>query len=288
MARRNKPYLPLYVQDFLTDEKLIECSAESTGVYIRLMCIMHKSEPYGTILLKQKDKQNASTIKNFACKLLRQMPYSAEIIERSLQELINEKVLTLDGEMLFQKRMVEDKKLSDIKAAAGSAGGSATQSANRSAKAKYKAGAKAESKANTDIDIDNDIDIINTGLLTEEEQDALQSDLNAVFDKARYVGFKCTPQELDALNLMVADYGKDAVLLALDKAGEASAPKIGYIKGIFKNDPTGGTKQKQADKPKGKTVIEQQYNQRDYTPEQAKQYTELTPEEIAEAKKYET
>lgn len=245
MARRNKPYLPLYVQDFLTDEKLIECSAESTGVYIRLMCIMHKSEPYGTILLKQKDKQNASTIKNFACKLLRQMPYSAEIIERSLQELINEKVLTLDGDTLYQKRMVDDGKLSDVKAAAGSAGGSATQSANRSAKAKYKAGAKAESKANTDIDIDNDIDIINTGLLTEEEQDALQSDLNAVFDKARYVGFKCTQQELDALNLMVADYGKDAVLLALEKAGEASAPKIGYLKGIFKNDVTGGAKPKE-------------------------------------------
>ena len=125
-------------------------------------------------------------------------------------------------------------------------------------------------------------------LLSDADADAIADGLNAVFDKARYVGFKCTQQELDALNLMVADYGKDAVLLALSKAGEASAPKIGYIKGIFKNDPTGGTKQKQADKPKGKTVIEQQYNQRDYTPEQAKQYTELTPEEIAEAKKYET
>ena len=46
--------------------------------------------------------------------------------------------------------------------------------------------------------------------------------------------------------------------------------------------------QQPVQKRKGKTVIEQQYNQRDYTPEQAKQYTELTPEEIAEAKKYET
>ena len=46
--------------------------------------------------------------------------------------------------------------------------------------------------------------------------------------------------------------------------------------------------QQPVQKRKGKTVIEQQYNQRDYTPEQAKQYTELTPEEIAEAQKYET
>ena len=60
MALRNSPYLPLYVQDFLTDEKLADCSANANGVYIRLMCILHKSEPYGKILLKQKYKQNAS------------------------------------------------------------------------------------------------------------------------------------------------------------------------------------------------------------------------------------
>ena len=44
MALRDQPYIPLYVQDFMTDEKLSECSAESTGVYIRVMCIMHKSQ----------------------------------------------------------------------------------------------------------------------------------------------------------------------------------------------------------------------------------------------------
>jgi len=122
---------------------------------------MHKAEPYGTILLKQKDKQTSSTIKNFACKLLRQMPYQSEIIERSLQELVTEKVLTLDGDTLYQKRMVEDAKLSDTKAEAGRKGGSATQTALHGAKAKPKAPAKTKRQANADIDIDtvNDIDI---------------------------------------------------------------------------------------------------------------------------------
>ena len=86
MSRREQPYLPLYVMDFLTDEKLVECSAESTGVYIRLMCLMHKSEQYGAILLKQKDKQTGKQIYDFACKLMRQMPYDIETIERSLTE----------------------------------------------------------------------------------------------------------------------------------------------------------------------------------------------------------
>lgn len=64
MALRNQPYFPLYVQDFMTDEKLNECSAKANGIYIRLMCIMHKSEEYGTILLKQKYKQNESKSEN--------------------------------------------------------------------------------------------------------------------------------------------------------------------------------------------------------------------------------
>jgi hypothetical protein len=90
MALRNQPYFPLYVQDFLTDEKLIECSAESTGVYIRLLCILHKSEEYGKLLLKQKDKQDLKRLKNFALKLLKQMPYTIAVIEKSLDELLNE------------------------------------------------------------------------------------------------------------------------------------------------------------------------------------------------------
>lgn len=84
MALRDQPYLPLYIQDFLTDEKLIECSSSATGIYIRLMCIMHKSEEYGKILLRQKYKQNDNQIENFAKMLARQMPYSFDEIKSGL------------------------------------------------------------------------------------------------------------------------------------------------------------------------------------------------------------
>jgi len=60
MALRDQPYLPLYVQDYLTDEKLNECSPATQGVYIKLLCVLHKMEEYGTILLKQKRKQKVS------------------------------------------------------------------------------------------------------------------------------------------------------------------------------------------------------------------------------------
>lgn len=130
MALRDQPYIPLYVMDFATDEKLANCSAESTGVYIRLMCILHKMEEYGVIVLKQKEKQNENNIHNFAYKLVRQMPYDVACIERSLRELIEEGVITLEGDRLYQKRMVKDGEISRKRAEAGAKGGKSTKGSN--------------------------------------------------------------------------------------------------------------------------------------------------------------
>lgn len=165
MALRNQPYFPMYVQDFLSDEKLNECSAKSTGVYIRLMCIMHKSDEYGVILLKQKDKQTDNQIKNFAIKLVKQMPYIETIIEESLEELINEKVLILDEDKLIQKRMVRDNEISEKRALAGSKGGKITQKNNEEnngfAKAKSKSKGKAKEVTNSEYEIEYEIVIEN-------------------------------------------------------------------------------------------------------------------------------
>lgn len=128
MARKDKPYLPLYVQDILTDEKLIECSALSHGVYLRLMCILHKQEKYGLLCLKQKYKQNKSKaedkIAEFAHMLSKQMPFAQTIIQEGLQELLNEGVIAIKDDSLFQKRMVYDGELSLIRADIGKTGGS--------------------------------------------------------------------------------------------------------------------------------------------------------------------
>lgn len=136
MALRNQPYLPLYVQDFLTDEKLLLCSPAATGVYIRLMCILHKSEEYGTILLGQNFQQKPSTIENFAALLSRFMPYSVDEISSGLLELVSNSVITITSDKLSQKRMVKDNAISEARSAAGSAGGFATakRTANRPAK----------------------------------------------------------------------------------------------------------------------------------------------------------
>lgn len=118
MAIRNQPYFPLYTQDFISDEKLRECSASSVGVYIFLMCVFHKSEQYGAITLNAKDKKSEDNIANFALKLSKHLPFDKETIGEAVSELLDTGVLSLDGDTLFQKRMVHDGEISDIRATA--------------------------------------------------------------------------------------------------------------------------------------------------------------------------
>lgn len=146
MSLRNQPYIPLYIQDFLTDEKLAECSASACGVYIRIMCLMHKSDEYGTILLKQKDKQTDNQIKNFACKIAKFLPYSIEVIFESLTELISEKVLYLDEDKLIQKRMVYDNGISIVRSKSGKAGGEKSSFAKAKSKPKELANSENENE----------------------------------------------------------------------------------------------------------------------------------------------
>ena len=153
MALRNQPYIPLYVQDYLTDEKLSMCSWATQGVYIKLLCLLHKSEPYGTILLKQNDKQHLDFASNFASKIMKLLPIEKDILIAAITELVNEKCLTIEGDKLFQRRMVRDNEISIIRSETGKKGGLKTQ---KIAKAKIKAKHENEDENENVIINDND------------------------------------------------------------------------------------------------------------------------------------
>lgn len=124
MALRDQPYLPLYIQDIMTDEKLNECCAATHGIYIKgIMCLMHKSETYGRILLKQKYKQNSSMCLNFAYQLSKHLPYSVDEIHFAISELIKEQVCYFEDDYLCQKRMIRDNDISEARSKAGKKGG---------------------------------------------------------------------------------------------------------------------------------------------------------------------
>lgn len=161
MALRNQPYFPLYIQDFLTDEKLIECSAAATGVYIRLMCIMHKLEDYGRILLKQKDKQTGEQKKDFALKVAKQMPYDFDTVYAAITELLSEGVLYVDGDYLCQRRMILDNQLSVKRSESGRLGGKANinniQEVKDFAYAKTQANDQAKVEANPEYENESNV-----------------------------------------------------------------------------------------------------------------------------------
>ncbi|MEC7753839.1 MAG: hypothetical protein VYB44_07400 [Bacteroidota bacterium] len=192
MALRDQPYIPLYVQDIMTDEKLNECSPATHGVYIKgIMCLMHKSEDYGKILLKQKYQQmlQQTTIQNhqqyyriselFAQQIERHLPYTRQEIVSAITELLEERVLSFDGESLIQKRMVKDNEISQIRSKSAKKGAkSAKHPNNKTAKS---ASTKVSTKKQVDVEVfvatkpstnpENEIEYENEGENVNEDKE---------------------------------------------------------------------------------------------------------------------
>jgi hypothetical protein len=170
MARNKQPYLPLYVQDWLSNFKLRQTTMQAHGLMINLMCVMHKEDDYGRILLKQKFKQTDKQTLNFASQLAKILPFTETEIEMYLDELIEENILLLEGDFIICDRMIRDANLSKTRALAGKSGGKSTQSQNKEttsfaspvasdfALAKFKANAENENEnENDNILIENNI-----------------------------------------------------------------------------------------------------------------------------------
>lgn len=237
MALRNQPYLPLYVNDFMNDEKLKPCSAESTGVYIRVMCLLHKCEEYGALTFNELDARTDDICYDFARVLLPHLPYTLDVIHRGLKELTARKVLTIDGERLAQKRMVKDGNLSAARSSAGSAGGNAKASSTSKTPSKHTS--KSVANSETETDTVNGISNVPSsgGFLSDSEMLFLSRDLNATYDLLLSIGFHDTQADRDRCERMVADYTADWVQEAIRRTGDAptTARCWRYIDKILRN-----------------------------------------------------
>ena len=95
---------------------------------------------------------------NFASMLLRQMPYMMSEIHDGLEELLENKIIEIDGDYLLQKRMVKDGELSEKRAVAGKKGGKKSLGFC-SSKSQSKTQSKNISKSEANSEDENDIDI---------------------------------------------------------------------------------------------------------------------------------
>jgi hypothetical protein len=166
MALRDQPYLPLYVQDYLSDEKLSCCSLSTQGVYIRILCVLHKSETYGGILFKQIPKQNFSSMQYFAWSLSKQTGIEYNNVVESIEELLLFKVLKIEEregvDFLFQKRMVKDFNTSEKRRTAGKKGGGNPNLFKQNPKQVDKHNFKQTDKQNTEYEYVNEDENVNT------------------------------------------------------------------------------------------------------------------------------
>lgn len=144
---RTSPYFPLEVDAFVSDEKLNECSAQANGVYIRILCLMHKSEDYGRIKLRTQGTEA------IAEQLSRHLPFDIAEIGAGLEELLTAGVLYIDGGFLCQKRMIKDGQLSETRSRCGKLG----MERRYASKAKKKATTPTEGKRYNAADFKKDL-----------------------------------------------------------------------------------------------------------------------------------
>lgn len=101
MDDTRKPWLKFFPADWIGDERLRLCSLAARGLWVDLMCLMHKSDPYGHLLvngLAPSTKQ-----------LSRMLGASATEIHARLKELRDAGVFSLtDFSVIYSRRMVRD------------------------------------------------------------------------------------------------------------------------------------------------------------------------------------
>lgn len=213
MALTDQPYLPLYVDDWMNNTKLKMCSPGAHGLMISIMCLMHKSDTYGVILLKQKFKQSEKQTLNFASQIAKLTSFDLLEIEKNFNELIAEKVLEIEDDFLICKRMVKDADVSKKRASSGKNGGKATQKT-----IKNFAKAKVQANSGNGIESENDNEISNKN--EKEPHEKIFEKFNEVCTGLPSIQ-KLTPTRITAINQRINEYGLEKVLEVIDMVAES-------------------------------------------------------------------
>jgi hypothetical protein len=117
MGASDRPSFQFYPQDWLSDEALSACSMAAQGLWIRMLCLMHKSERRGFLMVGGKPPTE---------KQLSRMLYSSQNwIQKWIMELTLTGVLSVDKTTgcIYSRRMVKDEHIRCVRAKAGKLGG---------------------------------------------------------------------------------------------------------------------------------------------------------------------
>jgi len=129
------PWFPFYADDWLSHDKLRSCSSAARGLWIDMLCLMHKNDRRGYLQLSGKSVTPEQ--------LARMTGRSPDETSQQLAELIAADVASVaEHGIIFSRRMVKDERIRQVRSAAGAKGGAKTGvylskiSSKRPAKAK--------------------------------------------------------------------------------------------------------------------------------------------------------
>lgn len=113
------PWMKFHPQDWRADERLRMCSLSARGLWLEMMCIMHRSEKYGFLLIAGKAPTDTQ--------LAFQVGTTPEQVSQLLAELAAAEVYSATSSgVIYSRRMVRDEKKSKINAKNGKKGGDAS------------------------------------------------------------------------------------------------------------------------------------------------------------------
>lgn len=107
------------------------------------------------------------------------------------------------------------------------------------------------------------------GEYTEDEIKQHREDLGAVEDYARLYGLPVNIGNLQTAEELIAAYGADWVIQAIQTAGNGKEQTWRYVRGILEKAKRDGGFKKPAEKKPTRTVNGQDYEQRDYSGKKA-------------------
>ncbi len=122
--RKKLPYLALFIDDWLASAKVRKCTETTRGVYIDLLCILHKEPRRGSYALHDQELKPNTTRSKTQLALAKtaetqRLPYFAEflvkrtgsaksVIVKALQELYHHGIIVVEDDALIQPRMYRD------------------------------------------------------------------------------------------------------------------------------------------------------------------------------------
>jgi hypothetical protein len=108
MTLATQPYFPLYIDNWMNNSQLKVCSPAAHGILISILCLLHKENNCGTLMLKQKFKLSKDQTTNFALQIAKLTAFDLHEIENPLIELVAEGILIIQDDYLIYEPMFRE------------------------------------------------------------------------------------------------------------------------------------------------------------------------------------